>query len=169
MHRLSRGLTGRWVNQGSQEEVLSECIPKERGALAALEGDPPCPVRLEPWTSQTGAGPGSARVFLLAHGSLRREGSEPRCGLPGCTDGRAELQVPSLDGPRQRTGPHGLWTQGPRARLIRLPCAFQTYEQRKIVEFTCHTAFFVSIVVVQWADLVICKTRRNSVFQQGMK
>ncbi|KAG8130134.1 hypothetical protein E2320_016843, partial [Naja naja] len=44
-----------------------------------------------------------------------------------------------------------------------------TYQQRKIVEFTCHTAFFVSIVVVQWADLVICKTRRNSVFQQGMK
>jgi len=45
----------------------------------------------------------------------------------------------------------------------------QTYEQRKIVEFTCHTAFFASIVVVQWADLIICKTRRNSVFQQGMK
>ncbi|XP_051845483.1 sodium/potassium-transporting ATPase subunit alpha-3 isoform X2 [Antechinus flavipes] len=44
-----------------------------------------------------------------------------------------------------------------------------TYEQRKSVEFTCHTAFFVSIVVVQWADLIICKTRRNSVFQQGMK
>ncbi|NXC78424.1 AT1A2 ATPase, partial [Anhinga anhinga] len=33
-----------------------------------------------------------------------------------------------------------------------------TYEQRKVVEFTCHTAFFVSIVVVQWADLIICKT-----------
>ncbi|XP_072369891.1 sodium/potassium-transporting ATPase subunit alpha isoform X2 [Scyliorhinus torazame] len=44
-----------------------------------------------------------------------------------------------------------------------------TYEQRKIVEFTCHTSFFISIVVVQWADLIICKTRRNSVFQQGMK
>ncbi|XP_041067805.1 sodium/potassium-transporting ATPase subunit alpha [Carcharodon carcharias] len=44
-----------------------------------------------------------------------------------------------------------------------------TYEQRKIVEFTCHTSFFVSIVIVQWADLIICKTRRNSVFQQGMK
>ncbi|CAG5896380.1 unnamed protein product [Menidia menidia] len=43
-----------------------------------------------------------------------------------------------------------------------------TYEQRKIVEFTCHTAFFSSIVVVQWADLIICKTRRNSLFQQGM-
>merc|ERR1719495_1420192 len=43
-----------------------------------------------------------------------------------------------------------------------------TYERRKIVEFTCHTAFFASIVVVQWADLIICKTRKNSVFQQGM-
>lgn len=51
-------------------------------------------------------------------------------------------------------------------RCVRVP---QTYEQRKIVEFTCHTAFFVSIVVVQWADVIICKTRRNSVFQQGMK
>ncbi|MEQ2196878.1 Sodium/potassium-transporting ATPase subunit alpha-1 [Xenoophorus captivus] len=44
-----------------------------------------------------------------------------------------------------------------------------TYERRKIVEFTCHTAFFASIVVVQWADLIICKTRRNSIMQQGMK
>uniref|UniRef100_A0A8C3WBB3 Sodium/potassium-transporting ATPase subunit alpha n=1 Tax=Catagonus wagneri TaxID=51154 RepID=A0A8C3WBB3_9CETA len=44
-----------------------------------------------------------------------------------------------------------------------------TYEQRKVLEFTCHTAFFVSIVIMQWADLIICKTRRNSVFQQGMK
>uniref|UniRef100_A0A8D0CZ49 Sodium/potassium-transporting ATPase subunit alpha n=1 Tax=Sander lucioperca TaxID=283035 RepID=A0A8D0CZ49_SANLU len=44
-----------------------------------------------------------------------------------------------------------------------------TYEQRKIIEFTCHTSFFISIVVVQWADVIICKTRRNSLFQQGMK
>ncbi|QQP54478.1 Sodium/potassium-transporting ATPase subunit alpha, partial [Caligus rogercresseyi] len=43
-----------------------------------------------------------------------------------------------------------------------------TYHDRKTLEYTCHTAFFVSIVVVQWADLIICKTRRNSVFQQGM-
>lgn len=45
----------------------------------------------------------------------------------------------------------------------------QTYERRKIVEFTCHTAFFTSIVIVQWTDLLICKTRRLSIFQQGMK
>ncbi|XP_015599395.1 sodium/potassium-transporting ATPase subunit alpha [Cephus cinctus] len=43
-----------------------------------------------------------------------------------------------------------------------------TYKQRKVLEYTCHTAFFVSIVIVQWADVIICKTRRNSIFQQGM-
>jgi sodium/potassium-transporting ATPase subunit alpha len=43
-----------------------------------------------------------------------------------------------------------------------------TYAQRKVLEYTCHTAFFVSIVVVQWADLCICKTRRNSIVHQGM-
>merc|ERR1711997_1263851 len=44
-----------------------------------------------------------------------------------------------------------------------------TYKDRKVLEYACHTAFFVSIVVVQWADLIICKTRKLSVFQQGMK
>lgn len=43
-----------------------------------------------------------------------------------------------------------------------------TYGERKKLEYTCHTAFFVSIVIVQWTDLIICKTRRLSVFQQGM-
>merc|ERR1712166_1592871 len=43
-----------------------------------------------------------------------------------------------------------------------------TYKNRKSLEYTCHTAFFVAIVVVQWADLIICKTRKLSVFQQGM-
>ncbi|ODM98254.1 Sodium/potassium-transporting ATPase subunit alpha [Orchesella cincta] len=43
-----------------------------------------------------------------------------------------------------------------------------TYSDRKKLEFTCHTAFFVSIVIVQWADLIICKTRRNSIVHQGM-
>jgi len=43
-----------------------------------------------------------------------------------------------------------------------------TYRDRKILEYTSHTSFFVSIVIVQWADLIICKTRKNSVFTQGM-
>lgn len=44
-----------------------------------------------------------------------------------------------------------------------------TYDERKILEYTCHTAFFVSIVMVQVTDVMICKTRRNSLFRQGMK
>lgn len=43
-----------------------------------------------------------------------------------------------------------------------------TYTDRKKLEYTCHTAFFTSIVIVQWADLIICKTRRNSIIHQGM-
>ena len=45
---------------------------------------------------------------------------------------------------------------------------FQAYTARKDLEYTCQTAFFVSIVLVQWADLIISKTRRNSIFHQGM-
>ncbi|XP_063217397.1 sodium/potassium-transporting ATPase subunit alpha-like [Bacillus rossius redtenbacheri] len=44
-----------------------------------------------------------------------------------------------------------------------------TYQTRKKLEFTCHTTFFVTIVVVQWVDLIICKTRRSSIFQHGMR
>ncbi|GFN73912.1 sodium/potassium-transporting ATPase subunit alpha [Plakobranchus ocellatus] len=44
-----------------------------------------------------------------------------------------------------------------------------TYSQRKKLEQTCYTSFFVSIVIVQWADLIISKTRRLSVFTHGMR
>ncbi|KAL5271530.1 hypothetical protein ACHWQZ_G001971 [Mnemiopsis leidyi] len=43
-----------------------------------------------------------------------------------------------------------------------------SFADRKILEYTCHSAFFVSIVIVQWADVIICKTRKLSVFTQGM-
>lgn len=42
------------------------------------------------------------------------------------------------------------------------------YESRKELEYTCQTAFFVTIVVMQWGDLIISKTRKLSIFQQGM-
>lgn len=48
------------------------------------------------------------------------------------------------------------------------PFLQQTYHQRKTLEFTCHTAFFITIVVVQWSDLIICKTRKLSLVHQGM-
>ena len=59
----------------------------------------------------------------------------------------------------------GSWT----IEDLTLSLSLQTYRDRKSLEFTCHTAFFVSIVVVQWADLIICKTRRNSIVHQGMR
>uniref|UniRef100_UPI00398E35CA potassium-transporting ATPase alpha chain 2-like n=1 Tax=Pristiophorus japonicus TaxID=55135 RepID=UPI00398E35CA len=43
-----------------------------------------------------------------------------------------------------------------------------TFQQRLYVEWTCYTAFFVGIVIEQLADLIIRKTRRNSIFQQGI-
>ncbi|PSN38189.1 Sodium/potassium-transporting ATPase subunit alpha [Blattella germanica] len=43
-----------------------------------------------------------------------------------------------------------------------------TYDERKELEYTCHTAFFAAIFIVQTADVIICKTRRLSLLQQGM-
>jgi len=40
---------------------------------------------------------------------------------------------------------------------------------RNVALKSAQAAYFVSIVVVQWADLCICKTRMLSLFQQGMK
>jgi len=44
------------------------------------------------------------------------------------------------------------------------------YDDEYRIDALAHsqTAYFVSIVVVQWADLVICKTRILSIFHQGM-
>ncbi|OQV18895.1 Sodium/potassium-transporting ATPase subunit alpha [Hypsibius exemplaris] len=43
-----------------------------------------------------------------------------------------------------------------------------TYKSRKDLEFTANTGYFISIVIVQWADLIISKTRRLSLLHQGM-
>ncbi|KAL2770047.1 potassium-transporting ATPase alpha chain 2 isoform 1 [Daubentonia madagascariensis] len=43
-----------------------------------------------------------------------------------------------------------------------------TRYQRKHLEWTGYTAFFIGILVQQIADLIIRKTRRNSIFQQGL-
>ncbi|XP_039729031.1 potassium-transporting ATPase alpha chain 2 [Pteropus medius] len=43
-----------------------------------------------------------------------------------------------------------------------------TRYQRQYLEWTGYTAFFVGIMVQQIADLIIRKTRRNSIFQQGL-
>ncbi|XP_069805126.1 potassium-transporting ATPase alpha chain 2 isoform X2 [Dendropsophus ebraccatus] len=43
-----------------------------------------------------------------------------------------------------------------------------TFGQRQFLEWTVYTSFFISIVLQQLVDLIIRKTRRNSVFQQGL-
>nr|CAD7266652.1 unnamed protein product [Timema shepardi] len=43
-----------------------------------------------------------------------------------------------------------------------------TYTARKRLEYTCHTAFFITVVITQWANLICCKTRRNSIVHQKM-
>ncbi|XP_077011980.1 potassium-transporting ATPase alpha chain 2 [Tamandua tetradactyla] len=43
-----------------------------------------------------------------------------------------------------------------------------TRYQRKYLEWTGYTAFFTGIMIQQLADLLIRKTRRNSIFQQGL-
>jgi sodium/potassium-transporting ATPase subunit alpha len=42
-----------------------------------------------------------------------------------------------------------------------------TYDQRKALEYTCHSGFFISVVTVQIATLIVCKTRKTSLFRQG--
>ncbi len=44
-----------------------------------------------------------------------------------------------------------------------------TYAQRKKLEYTTNTAFFASVVLTKFAALLVCKTRKLSLFQQGMK
>ena len=44
----------------------------------------------------------------------------------------------------------------------------QTFEQRRYQQYTCYTVFFISIEMCQIADVLIRKTRRLSLLQQGL-
>lgn len=43
-----------------------------------------------------------------------------------------------------------------------------TYYARQNLEIAGQTAFFASIVITQVGNVIICKTRRMSLFQKGM-
>lgn len=43
-----------------------------------------------------------------------------------------------------------------------------SYAARKDLEYTCHSAYFFSTVIIQIADLLISKTRLQSIFTQGL-
>ncbi|CAF0722465.1 unnamed protein product [Didymodactylos carnosus] len=44
-----------------------------------------------------------------------------------------------------------------------------TYRQRKLLEYVGYASFLAAIIIVQIANLLICKTRRLSLFQQGIR
>lgn len=48
------------------------------------------------------------------------------------------------------------------------PVSPQTFEQRRYQQYTCYTVFFISIEMCQIADVLIRKTRRLSLLQQGL-
>jgi len=43
-----------------------------------------------------------------------------------------------------------------------------TWAQRNCVQLTCYSGYFMACVLVQWANIIGCKTRRNSIITQGM-
>merc|ERR1712125_48514 len=51
--------------------------------------------------------------------------------------------------------------------LIMLNTASRNFQKESLSHAQC--ASFIGIIVVQWADLVICKTRWLSIRDQGMK
>ena len=58
------------------------------------------------------------------------------------------------------------WGQVARAAGRSFPAQEWTFSQRRVLENTCQGAHFLTIVQVQWADLLISKTRMLSIFQQ---
>ena len=43
-----------------------------------------------------------------------------------------------------------------------------TYEDRKYLEYSAQAGFFASIVLMQWVNLIACRSRTASIFQRGM-
>eukprot|EP01125_Pyxidicula_operculata_P001158 TRINITY_DN1110_c0_g1_i1.p1 TRINITY_DN1110_c0_g1~~TRINITY_DN1110_c0_g1_i1.p1 ORF type:complete len:991 (-),score=157.05 TRINITY_DN1110_c0_g1_i1:104-3076(-) len=54
-------------------------------------------------------------------------------------------------------------------RSLHESCGMSDVMTREELLRTAQSAYFICIVMTQWFDVVICKTRRNSIFQQGMK
>ncbi|KAI2800252.1 Sodium/potassium-transporting ATPase subunit alpha-1 [Blomia tropicalis] len=44
-----------------------------------------------------------------------------------------------------------------------------TYDERQMILMEAQTAYFAGIIVAQWIDVVVCKTRRVSNFRHGMR
>uniref|UniRef100_A0A0N5BKX4 Sodium/potassium-transporting ATPase subunit alpha n=1 Tax=Strongyloides papillosus TaxID=174720 RepID=A0A0N5BKX4_STREA len=71
--------------------------------------------------------------------------------------------------PSQLLNQRSAWSDANENRLVDSYGQEWTYASRRQLEGCCHAAFFYAIVVVQWADLLISKTRTNSMYTHGIK
>ncbi|XP_054165215.1 sodium/potassium-transporting ATPase subunit alpha-like, partial [Oppia nitens] len=60
-----------------------------------------------------------------------------------------------------RYGPQDDWWTGH-------PTQPTTYSQRTDILAIAQSSYFIAVVVCQWIDVIVCKTRRLSIFEQGM-
>ncbi len=44
----------------------------------------------------------------------------------------------------------------------------QTYDERQQLQIIAQSSYFIAIVVVQWMNVIIAKTSRESIFRHGM-
>ena len=45
----------------------------------------------------------------------------------------------------------------------------KTYEERMSIQIEAQSAYFAGIIIMQWMDVIVCKTRRVSIFRHGMR
>ena len=43
-----------------------------------------------------------------------------------------------------------------------------TYDQRMTLTVACQSSFFAAVVMMQWVNVIVCKTRHSSIFHHGM-
>uniref|UniRef100_A0A0N4ZA40 Sodium/potassium-transporting ATPase subunit alpha n=1 Tax=Parastrongyloides trichosuri TaxID=131310 RepID=A0A0N4ZA40_PARTI len=70
--------------------------------------------------------------------------------------------------PAQLLGLRSVWNDPNENSLVDSYGQEWTYDSRRQLEGCCHGAFFYAIVVVQWADLLISRTRTNSMLTHGI-
>lgn len=110
---------------------------------------------------------GMVCIFTLTNttGLFRHSYLSPsKCWGPAAQPVIGEGVCNVVQGPQCAMGGRG---SSPRLRLPLSPPGLQTFGQRLYQQYTCYTVFFISIEMCQIADVLIRKTRRLSVFQQG--
>jgi hypothetical protein len=108
-----------------------------------------------------------SRAQVAAFGSNSTEGVVVDCTVDDTKDN--SLLAVNCCPDRFKTGPSNTCEYYNEGRFDQLnPFTHAHVDTRKEALGLANTAYFISIIVVQWADLMICKTRALSIYQQGM-